>query len=133
MKRRTVGLVTILVVMVVGGLFFASPFYPLYNATRIITHHTPELVKEARSIELLTTNTGNLNPGNYPPIIRQMKPMYVSTPPQYGGGVQVMLTGGFYHSGIVIVTDTTNFDPNAIPFNAKQINEFVYMFKESGW
>lgn len=129
MKRSSfiqIGLATTLALY----YFVIAPIYPLYRAERIVQRHTPALVAEAKIIKASTPH--GIYWGDYPPIMQQLKPYRIRTSERYGDGVEIMLTGG-YHSGIVIVVNSQEFNTKEIPFKVEKLNDSVYAFKETGW
>ena len=130
------------IVIVVIVLPAAIIFQPLWAVTWInyklnrtgnwAVKNTPALVAESHGLlhkSIASNSTWFGNDPTLPPHINQIKASYISRL-QGDNAMQYMITGGLYHTGLVIVDDPTTFTEQQVPFEAKQLNDHIWLFRE---
>ena len=119
------------VVAVVVLWVFYSSYYPLIRAKRIIRTHSSEILAEAQAISSGLSPNEVLFEESMTNVIRSLNPIYVGENNRINSGaIQIMLTGGFHHSGIVVVTNHELFQESDIPFEVEKLHQSIYVFKE---
>ncbi len=126
-------------VLGVGILYFLCvwiPFlYPFWNARRVALTKTSALVAEAKLLlderQKKGTESWTISEGTLPPAISSLGSDMAVSRIRLGKAIDVRLTGGFYHTGLYIITDTTSF---TLPLDYKtaKINDHLYEYRRGG-
>lgn len=80
----------------------------------------------------LTNTTEFVRGTNLPPLIASLDPQYVAFQETEPEGVNIILSGGFYHACIYVVLDEhdESYVSMGSIFTKKKLSDGVYLFKE---
>lgn len=133
---RVLGILAALLVvafMVLRHIVLPPPYKTNYDKLIRQGGGYPALRSECVALLPKLTNTTEFVRGtNLPPLIASLNPQYVAFRETKPEGVNIILSGGFFHACIYVVLDEhdTSYVSMGSIFTKKKLSDGVYLFKE---